>query len=368
MKNNQTVNYTKHLELFFAYWQEINYTLPSKERFSPIEITLYYQLFHQWNHARFAKFLDIHREEVMQSCGIGNHITYTNSLKTLEKRGLLRYFPSQSRYKASQIELLILTDDYLQQLITTLCKSEQSTAHSSEHSTTQSNEHSSAHTTEPSNAPTHAQSSAPLYQTIQTKKTYKQANGGNSADSPPPFLGENCSLSKSEMALVSEKVVQWCNFVRTSFLDLPELLKTKKEIQAQTKGAMELYENLHSEKLSFEENLKIVNERFTLYAQFLKSKPNDTFLREMFTPQGIVAQNIFQQFEQGASDVKAKKTQVVHVPQKWNEQFYCDLLKNKQTATAKLYEAKLKEELGLEVYFSKKASKWGVRKINVAQP
>ena len=95
----------------------------------------------------------------------------------------------------------------------------------------------------------------------------------------------------------------------------------------------------------------------------MKSKPNDASLREMFTPQGITAKNVFQQFEQGASDVQAQKAQVVHFPEKWNEQFYCDLLKNKQTATAKRYEAKLKEELGLEVYFSKKASKWGVRKV-----
>ena len=83
-----------------------------------------------------------------------------------------------------------------------------------------------------------------------------------------------------------------------------------------------------------------------IYAHFLKSKPNDAFLREMFTPQGITAKNVFQQFEQGASDVQAQKAQVVHFPEKWNEQFYCDLLKNKQAATAKRYEAKLKEELG----------------------
>jgi hypothetical protein len=362
MKSNQNVNYTKHLELFFTYWQEINFTLSSKERFSPIILATYYHLFHQWNHARFPKFLDVHREDIMQSCGIGNHITYTNALKTLESRGLLRYFPSPSRYKASQVELIILTEDYLKAVVSTLCKSEQANAHTTAQTTEQSNAHTTAQSNAQTTAQCNAQSSAALYKTVETKKQYKQRNGGN-AISPPEIFSDNFSLLEDEKTIISEKVAQWCNFVRTSVLALPELLKTKKEIQAQTKGAIELYENLRNENLSFDENLKIVNERFTLYAHFLKSKPNDAFLREMFTPQGITAKNVFQQFEQGASDVQAQKAQVIHFPEKWNEQFYCDLLKNKQAATAKRYEAKLKEELGLEVYFSKKASKWGVRKV-----
>jgi len=216
MKVNQNVNYTKHLELFFTYWQEINFTLSSKERFSPIILATYYHLFHQWNHARFPKFLDVHREDIMQSCGIGNHITYTNALKTLETRGLLRYFPSPSRYKASQVELAILTEDTLKTLIATLSTtahtSEQSTVQTSAQSNTPTKKHSSkqtkAQTTEPTNeqsntqttAQCNAQSSAALYKTVETKKQYKQRNGGN-AISPPEIFSDNFSLLEDEKKL-----------------------------------------------------------------------------------------------------------------------------------------------------------------------
>lgn len=350
MNTKQTVNYPKHLEAFSTYWQEINFTLSANERFSPILLALYYHLFHQWNQARFPKFLDIHRENTMQSCGIGNHLTYTNALRALETKGLLSYFPSQSRYKSSQVELVILTEANLKTLISSLCKSEPSNVQTPALSSEQTTEHADK------------QTRAALYQTTQTEKTNKQRKEGNSDFSPPIFFENEFSLLDSEKEILIEKVIQWCNYVRMTFLSLPELLKTSKEKALQSQAAIELYQNLHSPQLDFAENMKVVNQRFTLYAQFLKSKPNDTFLREMFTPQGITAKNVFQQFEQGASDIQTAQTQTISFPDKWNEKFYSELQLNKQATAIKQYEQKLKEELGLEVYLNGKTKRWGVRK------
>jgi len=345
------INLLIHVKNFWAYSEKVNSCLPTSKRFSAIEISLYSYLINKWNQAYFPEYLDIHREGVMQASGIGNHNTYVKCLRRLQEKKLITYIPSNNKYYSSQVNIHYLSHEYFANCISTLLTFEQGSAQGSEQSTEPSSE----------------QGSAPLYKTIQTIKLKNKQTERNSEISLPKenlwIKGKNLSTEEKEM-LVS-KVVQWCNHVRVNNLSLPELLQTPDEKEQHQKGAFFLYEYFFQESLSFMDILKKINEQFTLYAKFAKSKPKDNFLREVFTPQGITAKNVFQQFEQGAASILHKENNPfsMPLPDKWDKTFYQTLQKRKDKETLSLYEKKLKEELSLELYYNDKVKEYAVRKI-----
>ncbi len=98
----QSVNYIRHLSAVLD-------KLAADGRCTPQHISLYIMLFHQWNGQHFRGRLKIFRAELMEESKIGNKNTYTNCLKNLHEWGYLQYFPTGSKYRASEVTITDFT-------------------------------------------------------------------------------------------------------------------------------------------------------------------------------------------------------------------------------------------------------------------
>jgi hypothetical protein len=98
----QPVNYIRHLSGALA-------KLIADGRCTAQHISLYVVLFHQWNSQHFPQRLKVFRSELMEDSKIGNKNTYTTCLKNLHEWGYLGYFPSSSKYYASEVMLTVFT-------------------------------------------------------------------------------------------------------------------------------------------------------------------------------------------------------------------------------------------------------------------
>lgn len=98
----QPVNYIRHLSGALA-------KLIADRRCTSQHISLYVVLFHQWNSQHFPQRLKIFRSELMEDSKIGNKNTYTTCLKNLHEWGYLGYFPSSSKYHASEVTITVFT-------------------------------------------------------------------------------------------------------------------------------------------------------------------------------------------------------------------------------------------------------------------
>ncbi len=98
----QPVNYIRHLSGALA-------KLIADGRCTAQHISLYVVLFHQWNSQHFPQRLKIFRSELMEDSKIGNKNTYTTCLKNLHEWGYLGYFPSSSKYHASEVTITVFT-------------------------------------------------------------------------------------------------------------------------------------------------------------------------------------------------------------------------------------------------------------------
>ncbi|AEA44956.1 hypothetical protein [Fluviicola taffensis] len=94
------MNYITHIE-------KINDLFVEDERLSPWHVSLYYALFHLWNHAKFPEYVSISRFEMMKASKIGSVNTYLKCLKELDKFGYLKYEPSRNPQKGSLVYLFI---------------------------------------------------------------------------------------------------------------------------------------------------------------------------------------------------------------------------------------------------------------------
>lgn len=90
------MNYITHIE-------KINDLFVEDNRLSPWHISLYYALFHLWNHAKFPEYVSISRYEMMKASKIGSVNTYLKCLKELEAFGYLKYEPSRNPQKGSLV-------------------------------------------------------------------------------------------------------------------------------------------------------------------------------------------------------------------------------------------------------------------------
>ena len=98
----QPVNYIRHLSGAVA-------KLIADRRCTAQHISLYVVLFHQWNSQHFPQRLKVFRSELMEDSKIGNKNTYTTCLKNLHEWGYLGYFPSSSKYHASEVTITVFT-------------------------------------------------------------------------------------------------------------------------------------------------------------------------------------------------------------------------------------------------------------------
>ena len=98
----QPVNYIRHLSGALA-------KLIADRRCTAQHISLYVVLFHQWNSQHFPQRLKVFRSELMEDSKIGNKNTYTTCLKNLHEWGYLEYFPSSSKYHASEVTITVFT-------------------------------------------------------------------------------------------------------------------------------------------------------------------------------------------------------------------------------------------------------------------
>lgn len=92
------MNYITHIE-------KINELFVEDNQLSPWHISLYYALFHYWNHAKFPEYVSISRHEMMKASKIGSVNTYLKCLKELETFGYLKYEPSRNPQRGSIIYL-----------------------------------------------------------------------------------------------------------------------------------------------------------------------------------------------------------------------------------------------------------------------
>ncbi len=99
----QPVNYIRHLSIMLR-------KMGDDDRFTANHVSLYVMLFHQWNAQRFPARLLVYRNELMQASKIRNPNSYTACLKNLHTWGYLRYFPSRSKYEASQVAMATLQE------------------------------------------------------------------------------------------------------------------------------------------------------------------------------------------------------------------------------------------------------------------
>lgn len=92
------MNYIKHLTAIFDVIDKDN-------RLTPFHISLYMSLFRRWNLNYFQNPITVSRDEIMKMSKIGSVNTYIRCLKDLHFWNYIRYEPSFSRHKGSQVYL-----------------------------------------------------------------------------------------------------------------------------------------------------------------------------------------------------------------------------------------------------------------------
>lgn len=90
------MNYIKQLTHFFNKAQ-------ADPDFSATHLSLFMALFQLWNQARFAKQIQIIRDEAMRLGKINSKATYHKAMAYLHKQGYIDYQPSYNPYKGSTI-------------------------------------------------------------------------------------------------------------------------------------------------------------------------------------------------------------------------------------------------------------------------
>lgn len=80
--------------------------LTDSKGFKPSHISIYEALFQLWNQYRFPVEFSICRHEIMELSGISSKDIYTDSIKELDKFGLIKYLPSFDRTKGSRVQLI----------------------------------------------------------------------------------------------------------------------------------------------------------------------------------------------------------------------------------------------------------------------
>lgn len=131
------MNYIRHLnhvlEQFYA-----------DKRILPRHICMYIALFHIWNKLRFPKVIQIFRSELMPLAKLGSLKYYHLTLQELDEWGYIRYHPSKSAYKGSEVYIITCstsetssgistgTSDAISSSTTSACSTETSTGTSSD--------------------------------------------------------------------------------------------------------------------------------------------------------------------------------------------------------------------------------------------
>lgn len=92
------MNYIRHLNRIFEIFSK-------DERLNPTHISMYMALFQMVNAFKFPEKFFIDRGEVMHMAKIGSITTYHKCLRELNEWKYLRYYPSQNRFRGSQIHL-----------------------------------------------------------------------------------------------------------------------------------------------------------------------------------------------------------------------------------------------------------------------
>ncbi|MGJ1406327.1 transcriptional regulator [Sphingobacterium siyangense] len=90
------MNYIKQLTHFFNKAQ-------ADSDFSATHLSLFMALFQLWNQARFAKQIQIIRDDAMRLGKINSKATYHKAMAYLHKQGYIDYRPSYNPYKGSTI-------------------------------------------------------------------------------------------------------------------------------------------------------------------------------------------------------------------------------------------------------------------------
>lgn len=97
------MNYIHHLNSVFKRFTK-------DENLKANDISLYMALFQIWNQNRFSEMIYLNRQEVMRMSKIGSLKTYHRSLKYLQSRRYIRYFPSHDPMVGSRVKLLVFKD------------------------------------------------------------------------------------------------------------------------------------------------------------------------------------------------------------------------------------------------------------------
>jgi hypothetical protein len=77
------------------------------DRLHPTHISLYMALFQDWNSRRFADEIFVSRRDLMLVSKIGSKSNYHRCITDLHSWGYLSYFPSNSPYKGSKIQMTV---------------------------------------------------------------------------------------------------------------------------------------------------------------------------------------------------------------------------------------------------------------------
>jgi len=94
------MNYIQHLNFIFKRFAK-------DEHLKANDISLYMALFQIWNQNRFSEMIYLNRQEVMKMSKIGSLKTYHRSLKYLDGRRYIRYFPSHDPMVGSRAKLVV---------------------------------------------------------------------------------------------------------------------------------------------------------------------------------------------------------------------------------------------------------------------
>jgi hypothetical protein len=102
------MNYIRHLTAFFD-------RVALDNRLNPTHISLYIALFQFWNINRFQNPISISRGEMMKVSKICANATYHKVMKDLHNYGFIRYKPSYNPFRGSEVELLKLEAEPVQE-------------------------------------------------------------------------------------------------------------------------------------------------------------------------------------------------------------------------------------------------------------
>ena len=94
------MNYIQHLNSVFKRFAK-------DEQLKANHISLYMALFQIWNQSRFAEMIYLNRQEVMRMSKIGSLKTYHRSIKYLDGRRYIRYFPSHDPMVGSRVKVMV---------------------------------------------------------------------------------------------------------------------------------------------------------------------------------------------------------------------------------------------------------------------